>query len=36
MGFETQPSTPVELETHLNAEVAKYADVIKSAGIKQE
>jgi tripartite-type tricarboxylate transporter receptor subunit TctC len=36
MGFETAPSTPAELEAHMRAEVAKYADVIKSAGIKQE
>jgi len=36
LGFETQPSSPAELESHLSAEVKKYAEVIKSAGIKQE
>ncbi len=36
MGFETQPSTPAELEAYMTAEVTKYADVIRSAGIKRE
>jgi tripartite-type tricarboxylate transporter receptor subunit TctC len=35
-GYETTPSTPEEARAHLVAEVAKYAEVIKNAGIKPQ
>ncbi len=36
MGFEPQPSTPEQLAAFTKSEIAKYAKVIKDAGIPQE
>jgi tripartite-type tricarboxylate transporter receptor subunit TctC len=36
LGFETSSPTPEELAAFLKAEIPKWANVIRTAGIKQQ